>query len=277
MGVSVAGERYSLSFLSNDDSVYEAERRKIEGYNETALTWKMTAENNMNNHENAQSGVYGIYPGSEGVISFYITRRVEEAIKLDFDLTVEAYAYEGISRENGETGVNLNKVEKVQDAEIAKLLLGHIMLFESRQGEAGEYTYSGPILPDKEGVRRLQKVFDASTETAGDKKTQVNIYWVWPYTLSTIVKVPSVETVPFMDVYSEEYEAVLANVCGNPGYYLKLEDEGVTALEANELTGNYKKYGDLYDRSDNDIGNLVDFMLIAMNVAEEGKAGGDAG
>lgn len=274
MGVSVAGERYSLSFLSNDDSVYEADRRKIEGYNETALTWKMTAENNMYNHENNQSGVY---PGSEGVISFYITRRVEEAITLDFDLTVEAYAYERISRENGETGVNLNKVEQFQNEEIAKLLLGHIMLFESRESKAGKYTYSRPILPDENGVRRLQKVFDASTETAGDKKTLVNIYWVWPYTLSTIVKVPTVETVPFMEVNSDDYEAVLENVCSNPGYYLKLEDESVTPLNANELTGNYKKYGDLYDRSDNDIGNLVDFMLITMNVEEEGEAGGDAG
>lgn len=50
MGVSVAVERYYISFLSSVDSRYEAERLKISGgYNEKAITWKMTESENLYN------------------------------------------------------------------------------------------------------------------------------------------------------------------------------------------------------------------------------------
>lgn len=279
MGVSVAGERYSLSFLSNDDSVYEDDRKKIEGYNENALTWKMTTQNNMYNHEENQSGVY---PGSEGVISFYITRRVEEEIELDFDLTIEAYSYKTTINNNGDITVDTNKVELVNDNGIARLLLGHIMLFENREEkEGGGYVYSDPILPDGNGLRTLHnKKFNASTEADyfPEKKTKIDIYWVWPYTLSTIVEVPTVETEPFMNTGMPGYDSVVENVCTYPGYYMKAAEGDLAApLAAENLVNNYRRYGDYYDRADNDIGNMIDFMLIKMSVTESENDGGGAG
>ena len=281
---NMQGERYSISFLYGaanglySDRMHYLFSDQTPVYDDSALIWQITSNNNIENHEQANRG---LEPGSDGVLSFVVTPNVAS---VNLDLTFELIAYKDIS-ETGDPDVTLATLAESQPS-VAQLLNGHIMLFRSRS-ENRPYTYSDPILPDEDG-KRLYKLSNISDRVNGQT---VNIYWVWPRTLSTIIDAranSAVSTVPFYAGYAQTNAAndtstmrsVLNNVRLYPDYYLKgitrptaqtetpeQIEAAITAYQA-EIVNNYAVYGDCYNRADNDIGNLIDYVFLRMTVSE---------
>lgn len=282
---NMQGERYSISFLpgatnglytdTNSKRYLLSDPDQTPVYDDSALIWKITSDNKIENYyTQTDSGPQtdsGLEPGSYGILSFVVTPNVTS---VNLDLTFELISYEDISV-YGDSNVKLNEISPT----VAQLLNGHIMLFGSRAGEDGEYTYSEPILPDEDG-KRLYKLSNISDRENGET---VNIYWVWPRTLSTIIDARAnnaVTIVPFYAGYdtpttdddnTTTLSEVLDNVLSYPQFYLKGKTSS-DSISQNDIVTDYAVYGDCYDRADNDIGNLIDYVLVRMTVSESEPA-----
>ena len=241
---NMQGERYHVSFLETDDAnsgLYETYRQKIVGYDDSALVWQMTATNNLENYNNTDKG---LEPDSYGVISFKVNPNVAS---VNLDLTFELCAYSAYT-------IGQDTELRPSDDGVARFLNGHIMLFMNKDEESGKY--SNPILPDANG----QRTYHLGTIT---QRQDVNVYWVWPYSLSTIIDAGESATIePFFDHATELI--VRENILDFPQYYMK----GVSNVSLQNIQDNYLFYGDSYDRADNDIGNSVDYVLVRMKVSE---------
>lgn len=251
---------YDISFLPNGkDGIYSEEYQKLIG-DTSALVWKMTDEANMNNlNEDSE----GIYPGSCGVISFYVTPRVND-LKLKFSFEIL-----GITYSEDESG-NISMEKLDSESTPASFLNGHILLFGSRSGEKN-YTYSEPILSDED----MKRVINRSYMDQKGESQQVDIYWVWPKTLSTLVdarKNPKVTEEPFTK--GDDYESVVGNVLGFPDFYFNFKDDIRDGdISADSIAADYEKYSGYYDKADNDIGNGIDYILLKLSVSEEDSLG----
>lgn len=261
---------YDISFLENGkDGIYTEEYRDMIG-DPSALVWQMTAENNMDNLDEKSNG---IYPGAYGVISFYITPKVSD---LDLALSFEVVGVKKKSEteSSSDTESAADTLETLDSAEIpAKYLNGHILLFGERiKGEDG-YTYSEPILSDKDMKRVLKKSYT-------DKKDEpqlVNIYWVWPETLSTLIDARNSGSVavtekPFTE--NDDYNKISQNVTSFPSYYLQFESEDEsTSITEENIVADYGKYGGYYDLADNNIGGNIDYLLLKLSVTKTDSDG----
>ena len=284
MGVKVAGQNFEISMLSGSSDGIFKDPYHIAVHEDEALYWGMTSTNNLINynepveHEDPEPddpGDQGIHPGKEGVISFIVTP-MTDSVTLDFDF--EIIGYQASYNDVNNTPDNDKDDELVMTAlsdlpggdgiAAQNLLNGHILLFEHRTGTAGNYVYSTPICSNAQ----MHRIMNRTITT----QTQIDIYWVWPNTLSTIVDVRSagITTVPFCqdnDSFGyDSYTAITNNVTTYPNYYLK----GVTGtVSTSDIAIYYTSYGDMYDQGDNEIGMRVNYILIKLSVTE-GTAGG---
>ena len=317
-GVQMAsqGMNYEIVSLSdgNNGLYYDDYHSLVKSSD--AMVWQMTAESNMDNYEIAQSGSasnesgsdeeeeieYGIHPGSQGVISFYVIPKIAH-INLDFRFEIIGY----LASEDEDTGeIEMTKLDST--AGPARYLNGHILLFEQRTKIGNTYTYSKPILSNEDMLR----VMESKSYTGIGTKNQVDIYWVWPNTLSNIVDATSCEKMVVIETpftSGNDYSAIVTNVETYPEYYLKMDGEnsingsgtntGNSSGSSN--TGNssgssngsgtggpgevtraviardYDIYGDYYDQADNDIGMGVNFILLKMSVSENPTSSSGSG
>lgn len=258
------GAPYDIVCLyDNKENIFQSVHNLIK--TDDAAVWQMTAQNNMENYDDNDEG---LAPGSFGMVSFYVK---PHDTSIDLNLTFELTGYEYLS--NATEGTN--KLIAVDD-ELQGYLNGHILLFQKRTeviNEATkevEYIYSEPVLPDGTASRFINKKFLKENEN-----TPVNIYWVWPKTLSTLVDASSNEYVgvkPFCT--GDDYTKICNDVLNYPEKYLykyavEQDEEGKAIILTEKLIAEkYDKYGDLYDRADNQIGMNVDYITLKMSTEE---------
>lgn len=252
MSITVKGPNYEISSLANSsDGLYYSNYHSIVK-DPSALVWKMTADNNMDNYGGTDEG---IEPGSSGTISFLVTPR-ERNLQLTF--TLEIVAYVSVTN-NGVITMN-----EVSNESLNNYLCGHLLLFEDYDPET-EY-YSKLIASGSNKSRSFTKTFeDEEVNTA----VQVDIYWVWPRNLSNLVNAydgTSVVVRPMFDTSDSTYANVLSNISSYPQYYFK----GTVSDTLSEtfLSTNYSTYGSLYDGADNDIGAGVEYLLVKLSVSD---------
>ena len=269
MNVSVKGPNYVITTLENGTNglYYEEFHHQVQGIN--ALILQMNDEYNMENVTPAPSGqIAGIHPGSCGRIKFHVTPKIAD-LKLEFEF--EILGFVATKTEMNETRMTLLD----EDEYPAIFLNGHILLFAGRTGSNSDnYVYSDPILSGEDMKRLWEKTFSSGGEW-------VEIYWVWPKTLSKIVDARgctkvNVTEVPFLDTTSTDYRKLVLNLCTYPGYYMK----GVvvdSSFAATDIVRDYDYYGDCYDQADNDIGMEISYILLKMSVSESDSGSGGSG
>lgn len=288
VGVKVAAEHFEISMLANSkDSIFKNPYH-IAVHEESALYWQMTPTNNLinynepvydENNKMTAPGDRGIHPGTEGVISFIVTPKVDN-LNLSFNFEIIGYKalYNDVNNTpdiSTDDELEMKKLSELPNNEVGaahNLINGHILLFENRTEtiENGNtvITYSDPILSDED----MKRTFNRSI-SGKNSPEQINIYWVWPNTLSTLVDAsPSgITTKPF--TYGDAYARIVKNIEDFPQYYLKgtASDDHIDA--ENDIAPNYEIYGDMYDQGDNEIGMRVHYLLIKLSVTE-GTAGG---
>lgn len=279
MGVKSSSSNFEITNISGSKEGIFTDPYHVAVHEEEALYWQMTATNNLINYneptydendEMTDPGDQGLHPGTEGVISFNVTPRVD-SIDLTFDFEIIGYQ---ASKDEDDVLVMTALADLSDNVGVTpqNLLNGHILLFEERTETTTSgtttVTYSKPILSDDDMHRVVNR-----TITGKNTPTLINIYWVWPSTLSTLVDATSysgITTEPFTSGTS--YTAITKNVTTYPQYYLKGASSESTVTAAG-IAEHYDVYGDMYDQGDNDIGMLVHYILIKLSVTE-GTAGG---
>lgn len=279
MRVKVAGDNFVITMLANSRDGIFTDPYHIAVHDEEALYWKMTATNNLINYnppeehddpEPDDPGDRGVHPGTEGIISFNVIPKTDN-INLDFDFEVIGYQ-ESTDEDDELVMTPLLDLENDEGVTAQDLLNGHILLFEERTETTVDgvttVTYSKPILSNADMNRIMNRTF-----TGENVATQVDIYWVWPNTLSTLVDsrtYPGITTVPICEGAS--YTAIIDNVETYPQYYLKGAASGDN-IDESTIATRYDYYGDMYDQGDNEIGMRVHYLLIKLSISE-GAAGG---
>lgn len=272
MGVSVGSDSYQIVSLDGITSKYQDYYNYMPSGQDTSMVWKMTAENNMENY----TGDAGISPGSFGTISFYVKPR-DASVNLDLSFEIVGYKYSETTQaaaEEGQDPVTTKSMTRVSN-ELQGYLAGHIFLFETRTPVYDDpdsenkkiisYMYSDPILSTTE----IAKVISNRTFNKTDENTPVNIYWVWPKTLSTLVNAKEntyVTIEPFCE--GSAYTAVVNNVTSYPTRFLYQYSDTETTLTPALISSQYETYGDLYDRADNEIGLNVSYITLKMTTTE---------
>lgn len=272
MGVSSASDPYQIVPLDGNTSIYQEYYNYMSGNQDGSMVWKITADNNMEN----DTGDDGISPGTYGTISFYVKPR-DASVNLDLSFEITGYKYTETTQaaeEEGEDPVITKTMTPVSN-ELQGYLAGHIFLFETRTPVYDDpesenkkiisYMYSDPILSTTD----ITKVISNRTFNKTDENTPVNIYWVWPKTLSTLVDATAnsyVTIEPFCE--SSAYTAVVNNVTSYPARFLYRYSDTETTLTDILISSQYETYGDLYDRADNEIGLNVSYITLKMTSTE---------
>ena len=184
--VKIATQNYEISFLpSGSDGIYYDDYHSIvrEQTNSNAMVWQMTSSNKMDNYNSSTDK--GIHPGSCGVISFKVTPKIA-TVNLKYSFEITGYQYsetvENKGQENETTTRSMTPL--ASNSSLAKYLNGHILLFEGRTGTSPDnYVYSDPILSNAD----MERIISSKTYSGAGSETTVNIYWVWPNTLSTLI------------------------------------------------------------------------------------------
>ena len=301
MGVKIGAEAYQIVPVEGNASIFQEYYDYMNHRDQNALVWNMTDEANMENY----TGDAGISPGSYGMISFYVHPR-DESINLDLSFSIVGYEYHeadvtaaatedaaeteaatdagGAAEEPTEatTQPKMKTMTEVDD-DLQKYLAGHIFLFQNREPvydkpeetegrKIVSYKYSDPILSGND----LSKVIRNRAFTKANQNTAVNIYWVWPKTLSTLVDATAnanVIIVPFSS--GTDKAAIVTNIANYPSYYFYQYTETLSG-NAEEVEGilssGYDTYGDLYDRVDNEIGMKVSYITLKLTSREASQA-----
>ena len=281
IGMKAQGMNFELSSVDENGFKglwYDPYHKNVrEETGSDAIVWLMTDESNFGNYnsdnsDNTEEQNGGIKPGSCGKISFNVKPYVDN-IYLSYDFEILGYSYDENAANNADNMELLDEKESP-----ARFLNGHILLFEERTGTTkDDYVYSKPILSNADMQRVIRS--NKYTKNANDEPTQVDIYWVWPMTLSRLIDARTCQKVtvsesPFTS--TNAYNEVVENIITYPDYYFK----GVTRpanvndrLADTAIVTDYDKYGDYYDQADNEIGMGVDFILLKMSVSEVSSSG----
>lgn len=309
MSVKIGTPKYEISFLDDGSNgiYYDVHELIREQSGSSAMIWQMTDDNNMKNHSYGETKS-SILPNSYGVISFNVTPLVDY-VNLDFvfevigytvpkpdvseeDETSETTSATAASTVSAETttttALTVDQIDS--DSYLQQLLNGHILLFGNRTLVNGDFVYSDPILSNED----MKKVISSKEFSGKDVSCPVNIYWVWPNTLSKLVDATdcrhvSVSEEPFCE--GEDYADVVNNVLTYPEYYLRGFERTAGAvqkttsavpnettqpantLSAAKIAEDYDIYGDLYNQGDNEIGMRVSYVLLKLTVSESDSGG----
>lgn len=294
MGAKISSDTYQIVPVDGIDSIFQGYYDYIDNYNSDALVWKMNDESNMENYTDD----VGISPGSFGTISFYVKPN-DDSINLDLSFSIVGYEYkeqivttaaaEGGNAITTTTTIQENAEEPAETTtqqtiktmtavtpELQNYLAGHILLFQNRTDTYDKpvgdpdrkiisSVYSDPILSGAD----LNKVIRNRTFTKANQNTPVNIYWVWPKTLSTLVDATenaNVSITPFSN--GTDYTTIVNHIISNPTYYFYQYNGAETTLTENLMSDEYDTYGDYYDRVDNEIGLKVSYITLKMTSNE---------
>ncbi|MCR5458019.1 MAG: hypothetical protein K6F14_08075 [Clostridiales bacterium] len=260
MQVVVKGPDYEILTLENGSNGIYYDDYHAGVKDSSSMIWQMTDESNMSNYDNSESN-NSIHPGSYGVVSFYV-RPFKDSIDLDFTFEIIGYAAEENNNE-----ITMTQLDSSDSP--AQYLNGHILLFETRGGTDGDYTYSNPITSNEE----MKRIVSEKEYTGSGEATLVNIYWVWPQTLSDLVDARSctkvdVSKTPFTYADTTSYNAVVNNIINYPDFYFDGVDrptDDSEKLSATDIATDYNVYGDYYDRADNEIGMGVNYVVLKVS------------
>ena len=272
MAMDTAPMRYVIEPLSGGNNIFQSYHDEVKS--DDALIWAMTSTANMDNYSETDKG---IKPGSFGQISFYV-RPSSSSINLDLSFEIKGYSCTETTDENtNETDIELEPVS----SDLQAYLTGHILLFggrtETTDPQTGKktYTYSDPIL----SANSLARVMRNRSFTKANEDTPVNIYWVWPKTLSTLIDATEndiVDTEPFCSDSEDDdsdYKLVVANILAHPTYYFyNYTPPSGSSLSEDLMVEEYETYGEQYDGADNAIGMNVNYITLKMTTEE--SAGG---
>ena len=297
---------------------YDPYHKKIRGDNSESnaelpsYVWMMSDESNFGNYtyESAEEKVGGIKPGSYGKVTFNVTPLIDQ-IDLQFAFDVVGYhSSDSLFDEGNEnTPLTLTPVADMgsKGEDIANYLNGHILLFENRtpvyetitekDPDTGEetvtvtqnilrYDYSGLIATDEDMSRVLNNT--AKTHFSGKNTvTPVDIYWIWPNTLSTIVDIGG-DDLTSVPCSTADKDRLADCVLTHPQYFLKgyeadtsgnsdnngseenggEENSSGSSLTLQDIIDDYELYSDMYDMADNDIGMNVNYILLKLTASE---------
>ena len=273
MGVKSKGLSFELITLSGDntnkngvyyDPYHTAIREnESEGYD----IWLVDSGSNMNNYAN--TGTLGIEPGSSGVLKFYI--KPYENVSITF--TFQTIGYTARTTTVGEQQtVSMTELSSAA-GNPACFLNGHVLLFEDKNSTTN--FYSGLIPTGADGKRSFTREFELNgsydTDIDGDGTDdayEVDIYWIWPETLDTLVfnsgssatlVCDKDAAVPQGETYND-YNKVVNNICSYPQYYLNYYSPTATYTES-FLVGRNAMYND----ADQEIGMNVDYVLLRLD------------
>lgn len=147
MGMKIGGQTFEITMLEHSKDGIFKDPYHILVHEDNAIYWEMTADNNMINYnepvynddsEITDHGDRGIRPGTEGVISFYVTPKVDS---VDLEFNFEMIGYQKYVDDNGtendktDDKIVMNTLEEVENGNgmtARNLLNGHILLFENR-------------------------------------------------------------------------------------------------------------------------------------------------
>ena len=279
MGVKSKGLSFELITLSGDntnkngvyyDPYHTAIREnESEGYD----IWLVDSGSNINNYSNTgtDDGTLGIEPGSSGTIKYYIKPYEDVTVTFTFQ-TIGYRAH--TTTVGGQETVSMTELSSAAGRP-ACFLNGHILLFEGHDSY-----YTGLIPTGNDGKRVFSRFFefggnyDADTDGDGtDDAYEVEIHWIWPITLDTLVYNSNSAATMICDkdaVVGEgetnDYNRVVNNICTYPQYYLNGYSTTTTYTET-MLVGRNAMYND----ADQEIGMNVEYVLLRLD-AEAGTA-----
>lgn len=281
MGVKVAGRSFDLITLSNDSTnkngVYynpyhaSIQANESEGYD----IWLVDSGSNMNNYSASGTAdeTMGIEPGSSGVIKFYI--KPYEDVTVTF--TFQTIGYTARTTVVGEQETVTMTELSSSAGNPACFLNGHVLLFENQDLINTPHYYTGLIPTGNDGTRSFSREFeldgsyDTDTDSDGTNDAyEVDIYWVWPETLDTLVYNSASSAVLICDrnAAAEEgelndYYKVVSNICTYPQYYLNGYSPTTTYTEASLVGKNV-----LYNDADQEIGMNVEYVLLRLGAEQ---------
>lgn len=256
MEMAAQGTNYTLEMIGDSNGLYYDDfHSKV--IDSDSVIWTMSPsangiEQNFGNYTPAEDD--GIYPGCSGCISFNIIPNAESEISLNFSFEVLGYNSE--LNENSE--VVMNQLNSEEDADVINYLNGHILLFENYDKNTGKY--SNLIQTSEDMTRIMAKKFSGINNA-----TQVDIYWVWPLTLSNLIKADESTDL----ICSESDITNIENfIVSYPQYFMR----GITVdenspLSADMIKSNYTLYGGKYDQADNIIGVRVRYLRLKMTIS----------
>ncbi|MGN1480949.1 hypothetical protein [Porcipelethomonas sp.] len=257
MEMAAQGDNYTLEMIGNSNGLYY-DTYHSEVMDSDSVIWTMCPadgngiEQNFGNYAATEDD--GIYPGCSGYVSFNIIPNVESEISLNFAFELLGYNAES----NDENGINMVPLDKTEDADVINYLNGHILLFENYDKDTKKY--SNLIQTSEDMKRVMTKKFNGK-----DTKTQVDIYWVWPLTLSNLIKVDDATELLCSESDMTTMESFIVS---NPQYFMRgITVDEDTPLTVDELKNNYALYGSKYDQADNIIGVRVRYLRLKMTIS----------
>lgn len=256
MEMAAQGTNYTLEMIGDSNGLYYDDfHSKV--IDSDSVIWTMSpAENGMEQNFGNYTAVEddGIYPGCSGCISFNIIPNTDSEISLNFSFEVLGYNSE--LNENKE--IVMNQLNSEEDADVINYLNGHILLFENYDKNTGKY--SNLIQTSEDMNRVMTKKFQGI-----NKQNKVDIYWIWPLTLSNLIKADESTDL----ICSESDITNIENfIVSYPQYFMR----GITVdenslLNADMIKNNYTLYGGKYDQADNIIGVRVRYLRLKMKIS----------
>lgn len=257
MEMEAQGTNYTLQMIGNSNGLYfDDYHRKV--IDNDSVIWTMNSKNQDGMEQNfgnyTQTEYDGIYPGCSGYVSFNIIPSVDSEISLNFSFELMGYN----SELNDSNKVNMIPLNETDDADVINYLNGHILLFENYDKETNKY--SNLIKTSEDMKRVMRKNFKGK-----DVPVQVDIYWIWPLTLSNLIKADESTNL----ICSNNDITTLENfIVSYPQYFMR----GITVDENSPLTAdmiknNYALYGGKYDQADNIIGIRVRYLRLKMTIS----------
>lgn len=203
-----------------------------------------------------ESESYGLNPKDFGRLQFQIVPRYPDSeITVNFKLKLSCYqigydASEEFEKQFDENGVfDPDDVEltKVTDANLLKLLSGHIVFFYINDNNQ-------PVLIDP-----LSN--NGTSITLSQTKT-VTIYWAWPENLRNIL------SAQIDGITSGASSQVQALFMAHPDLFLKdISDTDTTAITGSTASAilngsDYTRYSAKYNNADQDIGDNIKYIML---------------
>ncbi|MDD6269900.1 MAG: hypothetical protein PUA84_07595 [Oscillospiraceae bacterium] len=256
MEMAAQGANYTLEMIGDSNGLYYDDYHSKIIDNDSAI-WTMSPavngiEQNFGNYTAVEDD--GIYPGCSGCISFNIIPNVDSEISLNFSFEIIGYN----SELDGNNAVVMNQLNSVDDADVINYLNGHILLFENYDKDTGKY--SNLIQTSEDMNRVMTKKFQGI-----NKQNKVDIYWIWPLTLSNLIKADESTDL----ICSESDISNIENfIVSYPQYFMRgITVDKNSTLSANMIKNNYTLYGGKYDQADNIIGVRVRYLRLKMKIS----------
>ena len=262
--MAAEGQRYLIKTVdSNNQGVYFNDYHSLVMESDAAV-WLVDSTSNLANATDV-----GIEPGSSGTMTFYVVP-LDDVVSLDFTFRFCGYASSTTNNTVSMRALN----QSLGDP--AYYLSGHLLLFK---GDMNGLYYTDLIENDVNGARSFSRTFrksdlaTAGVDTNNDNVNdafQVDVHWVWPHTLSTMIDTgdPTIQllcdpTVQAQGDETTDYQQLKTYMLSHPSYFLAGYDAS-SVLNETAVINDYADYGSAYDRADQDIGSSVHFVLLQM-------------